>query len=202
MKSLVKAINIVVLMIGMAVSAQAADSSDVKIPKVEKINKIYVVTLDAETPFGRGYQHGAALKYVIHKGIAQWKQWINENLGEQDPDIEIAEFIHDTDFLDGIRKHLPNLYEELQGIAKGAEVDFNLLYANQMFDEFVMYVTQKYRLEHCTGLGVYGRKALATWQASDHPSASDRVAEYRRLLSELESEIKQFLHDAVKSFSS
>ena len=142
----------------MAVSAQAADINDVKIPKVEKINKIYYVTLDAKTPFGRGYQHGAALKYVIHKGIAQWKQWINENLGEQDADIEIAEFIHDTDFLDGIRKHLPGLYEELQGIAKGAEVDFNLLYANQMFDEFVMYVTQKYRLEHCTGLGVYGRK--------------------------------------------
>jgi hypothetical protein len=158
MRAFVKAIIIAVLMSSMGISAQAADISDVKIPKVEKINKIYYVTLDAKTPFGRGYQHGAALKYVIHKGIAQWKQWINEYLGEQDVDIEIAEFIHDTDFLDSIRKHLPGLYEELQGIAKGAEVDFNILYAYQMFDELVMYATEKYRLEHCTSLGVYGRK--------------------------------------------
>lgn len=46
------------------------------------------------------------------------------------------------------------------------------------------------------------RKALANWQASDHPPAADRVDEYRRLQSELELEIKQFLHDAVKSASS
>lgn len=45
------------------------------------------------------------------------------------------------------------------------------------------------------------RKALSNWQASDHPIAPDRVDEYRRLLKELELEIKQFLHDAVKSMS-
>jgi len=142
----------------MATLAYAADVSDVKVPKVEKFNKIYYVTLDAETPYGRGYQHGAALKYVIHKGIAQWKQWTNEFLGKQDTDIEIAEFIHDTDFLDGIRKHTPELYEELKGIAKGSEVDFNTLYAFQMFDEFMLYSSEKYRLAHCSGLGVHSRK--------------------------------------------
>ncbi len=140
--------------------AHAADVSDVKVPKVEKVNKIYYVTLNAETPYGRGHQHGAALKYVIHKGIAQWKQWINEFLGKQDTDIEIAEFIHDTNFLDGIRKHTPELYEELKGIAKGAEVDFNTLYAFQMFDEFMLYSSEKYRLAHCSGLGVHSRKDL------------------------------------------
>jgi hypothetical protein len=157
MQGLLRAIVMVVLTGSIVVSAEAADVSEINVPKVEKINKIHYVTLDAKTPYGRGFQHGAAMKYVIQKGIAQWKQWITELLGEQDTEIEIAEFIHETDFLRGIRKHVPNLYEELKGIAKGAAVDFNTLYAYQMFDEFVMYATQKYRLQHCTGLGVYGR---------------------------------------------
>lgn len=157
MRHLFRAIAMLVLTGSIVVSAEAADFNEVNVPQVEKINKIHYLTLDSKTPYGRGFQHGAAMKYVIHKGIAQWKQWITELLGEQDTDIEIAEFIHDTDFLRGIQKHVPDLYEELKGIAKGAEVDFNTLYAYQMFDEFLMYATQKYRLQHCTGLGVYGR---------------------------------------------
>ena len=45
------------------------------------------------------------------------------------------------------------------------------------------------------------RKALAGWQASNDPSAADRVADYCRLIMELDLEIKQFLHDAVKSMT-
>ena len=131
-----------------------------QVPSATKINGIYYVTLDASTPYGRGYQHGASLRYVIQKGVAQWKQWINETLGKQDVEIEIAEFIHDTDYLKGIRKHTPDLYEELQGISKGAGVDFQTLYAYQMFDELVVYVVKKYRLAHCSGFGVYGRDSL------------------------------------------
>ena len=131
-----------------------------QVPSATLINGIYYVTLDAPTPYGRGYQHGAALQYVIQKGIAHWKQWINETLGQQDVEIEIAEFIHDTDYLKGIRKHTPDLYEELQGIAKGSGVDFQTLYAYQMFDEFVVHAIEKYRLAHCSGFGVYGRDGL------------------------------------------
>lgn len=131
-----------------------------EVPPSTLVNGIHYVTLDAPTPYGRGYQHGAALQYVIQKGIAQWKQWINETLGQQDVEIEIAEFIHDTNYLTGIRKHTPDLYEELQGIAKGAGVDFQTLYAYQMFDEFVVHAIQKYRFAHCSGFGVYGRDSL------------------------------------------
>ena len=146
------------LLFALTTAVAAADITNVKVPKVDKHDKLYYLTLDAETPYGRGYQHGAALKYVIQKGISQWKQWINEVLGKQDTEIEIAEFIHDTDFLDGIRKHTPELYDEVQGIAKGADVDFNTLYAYQMFDEFVVYASNKYRFGKCSGLGVHSRK--------------------------------------------
>ena len=90
-------------------AGDARDLTGVRVPKVEKIDRIYTLTLDAPTSFGRGFQHGAALKYVIRKGVAQWKLWMHDTLGKQDPEIEIAEFIHDTDYLDGIRKHVPDL---------------------------------------------------------------------------------------------
>ena len=125
----------VILLVAIAWGVPAFAQTEIKaahrtipqVPSAILVNGIYYVTLDAPTPYGRGYQHGAALQYVIQKGLAQWKQWINETLGKQDVEIEIAEFIHDTDYLKGIRKHTPDLYEELQGIAKGAGVDFQTL---------------------------------------------------------------------------
>ncbi|MBW2270905.1 MAG: hypothetical protein JRH16_20295 [Deltaproteobacteria bacterium] len=130
------------------------------VPSQTLVNGIHYLTLDAPTPYGRGYQHGAALRFVIQKGVAQWKLWIHETLGRQEVEMEIAEFIADTNYLKGIRKHTPELYEELWGIAKGAGVDFQTLYAYQMFDEFVVYAIEKYRLAHCSGFGVHGRDGL------------------------------------------
>jgi isopenicillin-N N-acyltransferase-like protein len=149
---------------GVTSSAQTEIKSEFRtippVPSLTLVNGIHYVTLDAPTAYGRGYQHGAALRYVIQKGVAQWKLWIHETLGQQEVEMEIAEFINDTDYLKGIRKHTPDLYEELQGIAKGAGVDFQTLYAYQMFDEFVVHAVEKYRLAHCSGFGVYGRDGL------------------------------------------
>jgi hypothetical protein len=39
-------------------------------------------------------------------------------------------------------------------------VDFSTLYAFQMFDELAMYAGKKYRLAHCSGLGVHSRQDL------------------------------------------
>jgi hypothetical protein len=46
----------------------------------------------------------AALQHVITKGIAQWKRWINETLGQPDSGMEIAGFIQDTDYLRSPRR--------------------------------------------------------------------------------------------------
>jgi hypothetical protein len=126
--------------------------------RAQKIdNRLYYLEVEG-TPYERGFQHGHALRYVIQKGMASWKQWISEVLEQSDPEIEIAEFVHGTDFIGAIKKHTPDLYLELQGIAAGANVDFNNLYAYNMFDEFVAFTIKKYRLSFCTGFGVYGRK--------------------------------------------
>ncbi len=129
-------------------------------PKAEKIeNRLYFLTLDG-TPYNRGLQHGKALRYVIQRGIATWKQWIAEFLEQENPDVEIAEFVQGTDFMGAIRKHTPDLYSELQGIAAGANVNLSDLYAYNMFDEFLSFTVQKYRLGFCSGFGVYGRDNL------------------------------------------
>jgi len=129
-------------------------------PRAQKIdNRLYYLEVEG-TPYQRGFQHGQALRYVIQSGMARWKQWISEVLEQKDPEIEIAEFVHGTDFIGAIQKHTPDLYLELQGIAAGANVDFNNLYAYNMFDEFVAFTVKKFRLSFCTGFGVYGRKNL------------------------------------------
>ena len=129
-------------------------------PKAEKIdNRLYFMTVDG-TPYNRGLQHGTALRYVIQRGIATWKQWIREFLKQPNPEVEIAEFVQGTDFMGAIQKHTPELYLELQGIASGANVNLNDLYAYNMFDEFLSFTVQKYRLGFCSGFGVYGRENL------------------------------------------
>ncbi len=143
---------------GMSVSDMLSGvEAQEKDPKTKKIdNRLYFLTVDG-TPYQRGYQHGRALRYVIRSGMARWKQWISEVLEQAHPEIEVAEFVQGTDFIAAIRKHTPDLYKELQGIAAGADVDFNNLYAYNMFDEFVSFTVSKYRLGFCTGFGVYGR---------------------------------------------
>jgi hypothetical protein len=129
-------------------------------PKAEQIeNRLYFLTIDG-TPYNRGLQHGKALRYVIQRGIATWKQWIREFLEQPNPEVEIAEFVQGTDFIGAIRKHTPDLYLELQGIAAGANVNLNDLYAYNMFDEFLSFTVQKFRLGFCSGFGVYGRDDL------------------------------------------
>jgi hypothetical protein len=154
-----------------------------KRPKADKIdNRLYFITLEG-SPYDRGLQHGKALKYVIQSGIARWKQWINETLEQSDAEIEVAEFVQGTDFNGAIQKHTPDLYVELQGIAAGASVDFNTLYAYNMFDEFISFTIQKYRLGFCTGFGVYGRKNLPNiiGQNNDLPPFFDRTQTLLRI---------------------
>jgi isopenicillin-N N-acyltransferase-like protein len=154
-----------------------------KPPKAQKIeNRLYFLTVEGK-PYERGFAHGRALKYVIQSGMAKWKQWIGEVLEQTDAEIEIAEFVQGTDFMGAIQKHTPDLYLELQGIAAGANVDFNNLYAYNMFDEFLSFTVDKYRLGFCTGFGVYGRNNLPNiiGQNNDLPRFFDGTQTLLRL---------------------
>ncbi len=178
-RALVKGVTATALAAGsLAATGRApkafAEASASPAQKID--NRIYFLTIQG-TPYERGFQHGQALRYVIQSGIARWKQWVNETLEQKNAEIEVAEFVHGTDFINAIQKHTPDLYLELQGIALGANVDFNTLYAYNVFDEFVSFTIQKYRLGFCTGFGVYGRQGLPNiiGQNNDLPPYFDRT---------------------------
>ena len=134
---------------------------DVNIPKVEYRGGIYYLVLDGKTPYSRGYQHGKALEFPINMAIRNFKEWLRNNAGIKDSEKMIQEFVKTTGHLKSAKKHVPDLIEEMRGIADGAGVDFNELFVYQSFDELFMFLMQSGSLDqangHCTTTAVFGR---------------------------------------------
>ena len=159
------ALGLCVLVIGLLSSgalAQDRRTTPIEIPTVEYHGGIYYLVLDGETPYERGYQHGAALEFKIVAALRNFRQWLRDNASIEEPERMIQEFARTTGHIETVRRRLPDLYEEMQGIAEGAGVDFNELFVYQSFDELFLFLAQSGSLDvangHCTTTGVYGRR--------------------------------------------
>jgi isopenicillin-N N-acyltransferase-like protein len=79
----------------------------------------------------------------------------------------MQEFAENTGHINTVKELVPELYQEMQGIADGANVDFNELFLYQSFDELFLFLMKSGALDiadgHCTTLGVYGRKNLPNY---------------------------------------
>jgi hypothetical protein len=136
--------------------------SNLQIPTVEYRKGIYYLVLDGKTPYERGYQHGAALEFPIKKALRQFRAWIRDVVGLQEPEAMILDFAGSTPYMNSVQTDAPDLYEEMQGVAEGAGVDLKQLFVYQSFDEFFVFLLTSGTLEmgttgHCTTAGVYGR---------------------------------------------
>ena len=136
--------------------------TNVQIPTVEYRQGIYYLILDGKTPYERGYQHGAALEFPIKKALRQFKAWIRQNVGLDDPEEMILDFAENTPYLASVQTDVPDLYAEMAGVAEGAGVDMKQLFVYQSFDEFFVFLLTSGALElgstgHCTTAGIYGR---------------------------------------------
>jgi isopenicillin-N N-acyltransferase-like protein len=136
--------------------------SDPQIPTVEYRQGIYYLVLDGETPHDRGYQHGAALEFPIKTALRQFRAWLRDVVGLADPEEMIHDFATNTPYLAAVQDGVPDLFEEMQGIAEGAGVDLNQLFVYQSFDELFLFLLTSGALDagttgHCTTAGVYGR---------------------------------------------
>lgn len=144
-----------------ALVGAALGQSIPEIPKVEYRGGIYYVILDGATPHARGYQHGKALEFPIHLALRNFKEWLRANANIKDPGRMIQEFAANTGYIQAVRTGVPDLYEEMQGIADGSGVDFNELFVYQSFDELFLFLMKSGSLDladgHCTTIGVYGR---------------------------------------------
>lgn len=124
-------------------------------------SEIQVLVLEG-SPRERGQIHGQVLKPLILENINRWKSALQKSTG-MNPDEYIARFIEGTDLLAAVTRWTPDLLEEVRGIAEGAGVDFETVFARQLLDEGLWYGLEK-RLgianrnaEQCSGLGVFGQ---------------------------------------------
>ena len=146
---------------------------NIQTPTVEYRKGIYYLTLDGKTPYERGYQHGAALEFLIKKALRQFKAWIRQNVGLDDPEEMILDFAENTPYLASVQADVPDLYAEMQGIAEGACVDLKQLFVYQSFDEFFVFLLTSGALEqgstgHCTTAGIYGRPDKSNFVAHNN----------------------------------
>lgn len=169
MKNLKSKLVIAFMLLGISVSgiAQNETLDHIEIPEVEVRGGVFYLELNAETPYARGYQHGAALQDVIKRTIVQFEDWLAENANENKPEQLIQDFAENTGHITSVKEQLPELYAEMQGIADGADVDFNKLFVYQSFDELFLYLMSSGKIEiadgHCTTTGVYGRFGLPNY---------------------------------------
>ena len=88
----------------------------------------------AGTPYEMGLAHGRTLKAEIRELVGRWKRDLEANYGVP-PDAFIRRFLGRTDFKPAIDRWTPGLLDEVRGIADGAGLDFDTIYAYQLIDE-------------------------------------------------------------------
>jgi isopenicillin-N N-acyltransferase like protein len=106
---------------------------------------VSVTVIDITDLFGGGYQRGrqfgAARRDQIHHWIRAWYRNLSE-AGIVDSPRYVDCMLRDTNFLPAIRQHGPELLEEVQGIADGAALPFDVIFAAQLMDEEWAYRTR------------------------------------------------------------
>ena len=119
-----------------------------------------VLELEGE-PRERGLVHGETCKTDISEMINLWKE--SFQLSNDDKFKEyIDNFFEKTNFLPAINKWTPGILEEVNGIAKSANVDNKIMLAFQCPDEFMWYKDKKWiknsTTDKCSALGIFKEK--------------------------------------------
>ena len=135
------------------------------------------------TPRERGRIHGETLRSWIKELVSIWKDELHRQT-RVNPDDYLMEFLEKTNFTKAIQLWTPDLLEEVEGIAEGAEIDTKTMLAYQFVDEEWWYSAYDYRpksipvpadVEHCSALAAFGQKDLPTYVAQnlDLPAFTD-----------------------------
>jgi hypothetical protein len=113
------------------------------------------ITLTGD-PFERGRGHGQALRAEVQAHLAAWLGSLAE-AGIGEPRAYVAGMLAATAFRPAIERHTPDLWQEVQGIAAGAEVAPDLLFGLQLLDEEWAYRVRLGRdgkLEKCSSVAI------------------------------------------------
>lgn len=108
------------------------------------------------TPRDRGRIHGEALKPMILESLERWKYLLGQRF-KKSVDRLIDQLVEKTNFLAAAKKWTPQLLDEVKGIAEGAGLDFNLVFALQLMDEWIWCLQSRAQntVERCSSLGCF-----------------------------------------------
>jgi isopenicillin-N N-acyltransferase-like protein len=136
--------------------------------QVQESGKLRVVELTG-TPYEMGLTHGRTLKSEINELIQRWKDDLTRTT-KVSADIYVRKLLGQTDFRPSIDRWTPGLLDEVRGIAEGAGVDFETMFAFQLIDE-TWVLSRELDFEKCTSIGAGRRTAFPafTSQTQDIP---------------------------------
>ena len=108
-------------------------------------------------PRERGLDHGRRLKAQVQGHLAAWLESLAQ-AGLGDGEAYARGMLRDTDFRPAISRWAPDLLDEVEGVADGAEVPRDLLFALQLLDEEWAYRVRARvaaePLEKCSSLAI------------------------------------------------
>jgi len=116
--------------------------------------KLRVVELKG-TPYVRGRTHGRSLKLEIQELIRRWKTDIEKTYSVP-ATTYIQRLLEATNFQPAIERWTPGLLDEVRGIADGAGIDFQTMYAFQLIDE-TWVMSDDLALSKCTAIAAQRR---------------------------------------------
>ncbi len=151
----------IVLLLVLAVFqslALAAQDSSIPAPA----GKLRIVDLEG-TPYQMGKVHGQTLKMEIRELVKRWKEDLAKTY-RATPEVFIQNLLKKTDFKPAIARWTPGLLDEVRGVADGAEVDFDTMYAYQLIDE-IWAMNDDLGLSKCTSIAAGKRNGSPAYVA-------------------------------------
>ena len=155
---LAKAVVLLLSLVILQSSALAAGDSSMP----GRAEKLRIVDLEG-TPYRMGTVHGQTLKAEIRELLKRWKEDL-EKTYRVTSDAFIQNLLKKTDFKPAIERWTPGLLDEVRGIADGAGVDFDTMYAYQLVDE-VWAMDADLGLSKCTSIAAGKRNGNPAYVA-------------------------------------
>ena len=115
----------------------------------------------------RGEAHGEELRDSIRRGLELWFEWL-----EAPQQQTIERFLAETSHLSAAMERTPAVVEEIRGIAEGARVPFETLFAYNLADEQQVFLDRA--RDKCTAVGLRGAVPVSG-QTMDTPTWFDET---------------------------
>lgn len=113
---------------------QADNGIKVAVDMHQGENGIYYIELEG-TPYEMGYAHGLAFKSQIQQAVDDYKLSVYKTFGEVDGTAIIDWALSIADFKNDVIVYSPDIFQEIEGIADGSEVQVDDIILLNMFEE-------------------------------------------------------------------